>query len=259
MAKRAAKAKETQETTNNEAALIPSQSEVEASADNQLKNVEKIAGRFEVGFTITDEATAQGVGADLKIIKGALIEIEAKRKEFTRPLDDLKKRFMNLFKPAEERLTNAENIAKGALLAFQQEQTRIAREAAEKARLEQEARLKAERARLEAEALEAEMFGDEDKAAEIEAQQEQIQTVVAAPPPIAAPSKVEGVHTLKVWKCEVADFIALVKHIAASDGQNINLVTINNSELTALARATKGTIAIPGLKFYEQEIIAVRR
>ncbi|MDR0485408.1 MAG: hypothetical protein LBH29_01625, partial [Elusimicrobiota bacterium] len=103
---------------------LPSKAAVLEAAQNQLLAVAKFTVKFNADFAVKDDAQAQAVGADLKVIKSALNSIEDERKKFTKPLDELKKFFMDGFRPAENALKTAEVIAKRALLEYQQELAR---------------------------------------------------------------------------------------------------------------------------------------
>lgn len=237
--------------------LPPALQDVELAANKQNAEVNKIVAKFTTDFTVKTVAEAQTVALDLSVIKAAFGKVDEFRKSFTRPLDEYKKRIMDLFRPAETELKNAENIAKRALLAFQQEERRKAEEEAARIRKEQEAARKAEEERLKAEQEEAELAGDEQKAAEVEAQKTAIETMPEVVPPVMETPKIQGVSTSKLWKGRVVNMSVLLKHIVDS-GNFENLVEVNRSVLNQLAKSTKGTLNIPGVEFYAEESMAVR-
>lgn len=94
-------------------------------------------------------------GAELQAIKTRAKEIETLRLSITRPMDEAKKRVMDMFRAPLERLDQAEQVVRTAMLSFQHtEQERAARarrEAEEAARIERE-RLEREQHEAEAEA-----------------------------------------------------------------------------------------------------------
>jgi len=83
-------------------------------------------------ITTADEFTF--AGEHLQRIKGARAELEARRLTMTRPLDATKKAIMEFFRPYTERLDNAEEDVKGAMVTYSDEQRRLTNEAARKAR-----------------------------------------------------------------------------------------------------------------------------
>lgn len=237
--------------------LMPALQDVELAASKQTAEVNKIVAKFTPDFTVKTVADAQITVADLTVIKTAYSKVDEARKSFTRPLDDLKKRFMDLFRPAETELKNAEAIAKRALLDYQAEERRKAEEAERKARAEAEAARKAEEERLRQEQEAAELAGDMRKAEELEQEKAAIESMPEVVPPVVDAPKIQGVSTSKLWKGRVTNMSALLKHIVDS-GNFENLVEVNQSALNQLAKSTKGTLNIPGVEFYAEESMAVR-
>ena len=94
-------------------------------------------------FTISSNDEYIKAGEILKTIKGRYHDIETKRREMTIPLDEAKKRVMDFFRQPLERLSNAERLIKGAMVAFTQEQERIRQ--AEEQRIQTLAREEQER------------------------------------------------------------------------------------------------------------------
>lgn len=127
--------------------------------------------------------------------------------------------------------------------AWKTEEDRKAREAA--ARLARE-----EQERQRAIALE--------EAAALEAQGEQalaesvVEQAIAMPAPVIpiAPTapKVDGISYRSVWRHEVVD-VALVPR---------EYLVIDEAKIAAVVRATKGTLPIPGVRVYEEQIAVVR-
>lgn len=103
---------------------------------------------------------------ELKVIKEFAAQVEATEKEFTKPLNDLKTKWIAFFKPSRERLAQAEKHIKGGIDTYlkAQEQKRLAAQA------EAERLARVERARLEAE---AKRIADEAAAQERKAREEQ--------------------------------------------------------------------------------------
>jgi hypothetical protein len=113
-------------------------------------------------FTITEAGDYAAGGHDLKSVKAMQKALVDRRMKITRPMDAAKAEVMDLFRPAIGRLEEAETHIKTAMIAFKDEQDRIAAEAArverEKAekrerelrrKADEEARKAAEKRRLE--------------------------------------------------------------------------------------------------------------
>jgi hypothetical protein len=157
---------------------------------------------------------------------------------------------------AEKRLLDpvveAEQIYKAAIAAYEAEQRRL--EAEVRAKAEAEARRLAEEQR-ERELEQAEAEG---------ADAEEIAGMVAAPL-VVAPPRVEsafqpakGVSVAVNWKGEVTSLKDLVKAIA-TDKASVNLVMPNEVAINQLARATRGTLQVPGIRFFSQSTVRAGR
>ena len=149
----------------------------------------------------------------------------------------------------------AETIIKRKVVTFESEQGRRRQEEARIAEAKRQEAERKEREKLEAQAKAAEEKGKSEKA---EALREKAENVTIAPAftPPAAP-KVEGASFKKVWKGEVTDLLALCKAIAEGRAP-ANLISINQTALNAFAKGVKDTMAVPGLKFFEDTEMAVR-
>ena len=149
-----------------------------------------------------------------------------------------------LLEPVEQ----AERIYKSGIATYESEQRRIEAEA--RAKAEAEARRQVEEAR-EREIQQAENEG---------ADAQEVAAMIAAPlvvtPPQVEPSfqHAKGVSTAMNWKGQVTSLESLVKAIAAGQA-NVNLVKPDESAINALARATRGTLQIPGIRFYHESIV----
>lgn len=189
-------------------------------------------------FKVTNQDEYNTAGDYLKSVKNATKQLEDLRMSMTRPLDEAKKRIMDLFRKTLDVLTNAENTLKRGILVYQQEQERIRRQQEAKLQAEaekkrQEALKKAEQARTEGKDVKAEKY--EEKAA---------QTVA----PILASNveKVSGISTKKIWKFEVIDEMSIPREYLIPDLTKIGKIV----------RAAGETIKIAGIRIYAEETIA---
>lgn len=138
-------------------------------------------------YAVTTESEYLNGAAHLRDIKTRMKAIEEERTNITRPMDAAKKAVMDFFRPATQRLADAEDNVKRAMGTYSAEQKRIADEQArierekadkEAARLREEARKADElAAKKERERLAREQEKADKKAAE---EQERIEAERAA-------------------------------------------------------------------------------
>jgi len=201
-------------------------------------------------YKVTSPEAALAAGEDLRLVKALARQLEEKRTAITGPINKALKEVNALFKPAQEWLAEAERLLKGALLGFQAEQDRIARELQAKA--DEEARK--EKEKLEQQAEKAEAKGKIEKAGEL---REQAQAHLAPIVSSAAP-KISGIASRETWKAEVTDKMAFVRHVVEARPDLIALVLIDQSGLNAQARSLKDALALPGVKAVKETILAAR-
>lgn len=185
---------------------------------------------------------------ELKVVKAFAKELEATEKDLTKPLNDLKTKWIAFFKPARERLAQAEQQLKGGIDTYlnAQEQKRLAAQA------EAERLVRVERARLEAEAQRiveaaATASDQEQLAAAQQAQALQDQAMFVPVPIIAAEvQKVSGMSQTHTYIAELTDKMALIKAIAAGQVPDI-YIDVNMTLLNKQAKALREQLNIPGV------------
>lgn len=203
------------------------------------------AEQFEI---VTQEHYVQSADL-LKQIKGKMSELDTLRRSITRPLDDAKRQVMDLFRPAEERLSKAEGVLKGAMIGFTREQERLRQEAERVARLAAEK--EAEKLRQRAERARAK--GKDEKAEDLDEQAETVPVPIVPSQVPAAP----GVAFRTTWHAEVHDLKALVT--ACAKGQApLALLQPNMVILNTQARSLKKELRIPGVRAVADEGVAAR-
>jgi hypothetical protein len=158
----------------------------------------------------------------LKSVKGAQKIVESTKDGLTDPLELTIKRITAFFKGPKDRLQRAENLLKGQMLAFEEEQKEKARkeqarldEIARQERLKKEAQAQAaaEKARIEAAA------GNTVKAEKLQAKADMLAEVSAS---IVAPivrietPRVAGVTSRETWSATVTAMRMLVLSVAGS-------------------------------------------
>ncbi len=191
-------------------------------------------------FKISTQQEYDQAGEYRKNIKGAIKQIEELRFSFTRPLDQLKKKWMDFFNVPLTKLANGDGVLERGRLSFAREQERIRQEAERKLQAE------AEKKRLAAEkkAAEARAAGDETKAEKYE---EKAAAVVA---PVLAPmvEKTTGIGSVKRWKFEITNESIIPRRYLQP-----NLVQIGKE-----VRASGDLLNIPGVRIYAEEGEMVR-
>jgi hypothetical protein len=194
-----------------------------STAVNTARKALEIASAFKVD----SDTMYEMAGSELKEIKAKRNQLDALRKSMTAPLDESKKKIMDFFRQPLDWLDDAEAAIKRGMLTFKQAQERKEREERERA------------------AAEAKRIADEIKAKNPDAPPP---VVIVAPPVTKAPPKVSGVSTRLVWKARVTDLLLVPREY----------LVVDEAKLGAMARATKGTVSIPGVEFYSEEVMAAR-
>lgn len=163
--------------------------------------------------------------------------------------DQAVKQRKGLLAPFED----AESVVKGKVLSYDQERER--KRQAEVARLQAEADAKAaaerERALKAAERLKTPELR-EQRIAEAEA--------IAAPAIELAPAveRSAGESTRTVWRAELTDMAALVAAAAGGNTVALSLLAFDDTAAQRLATATRGVVAVPGVRCFSKRILGVR-
>jgi hypothetical protein len=177
----------------------------------------------------------------LKGVDATSKRIDSLRVSLTKPLDESKKRIMNLFRGPLDRLAQAKQATKDSMLAFRREQAeaaRIAHEAAERERL----RLIAEAEAAKQAEIDALMESGEILEAEAVAE---VVVVVPPPPPPPEPVKAQGIAVRKLWRFRVVDESLVPRAY----------LLVNERMLADLATSLKHEASVPGVEFYFEESI----
>ena len=178
----------------------------------------------------------------LKEVKAYTSRLDTLKKTITNPLKLATDNIKNLFMGPLGKLADAEAIIKRGILSFDAEQERIARE--QEAKLRQAAEKEA--AKLRERALKAAEKGKEGKAQELEQKAAEVQMMR---PTVELPTpKIAGLSSQTIWKFEIADVNAIPREYMMADTVKIGQV----------ARATKGTLQIPGVRIYSEKSLSSR-
>jgi hypothetical protein len=225
-----------------------------------------------------DSAETYGLAADeLKAIKARATQLEGQRTGITGPINQALKAINALFKGPADLLEQAERTLKGKMLAYDQEQQRIAAEerrraeeaaAAERKRLADEAAARqAEADRQAAAAAAAARAGDEQAAALATAAAQRAQAeaqtaattsqMVMAAPVSVAQVKATGITTRKALDFEVTDLHALVKHVAERP-ELLSLLVADSVKLRAYVKGLGLNANLPGVRVFETAVMSAR-
>jgi len=243
---------------------LPAVVEVQGEVEQAKEAAEK--------FRVVNAEQYRAAGEELVRIKGAQKRLEETRKGLTKPLDESKKRIMDLFRPMSDALAEAEAAIRRGVLAYTQEQERLRREEQRKAdeiarkereRLErlaaeERARAEAREAALRAQAekanaaqrakIEARLKAEAEKAEAKQAMFEERADAVQAPVIQRTPPKVEGVSTRKVWKFRVVEEEKVPRQY----------LVVDEAAIRRAVQARKGDTRIPGVEVWEEESVVAR-
>ncbi len=192
-------------------------------------------------IVIKDQDNYEHQVTGLRDIKTQWSEIEGKRKELVKPLQEGVKKLNEFFNTPLTNLKRAESLIKTALVKYKDEQDEKRRKE------EKEAQAKAEKQKekLEKKAERQEANGQEEKAEETRFEAQSV------PLPIVAPKveKVKGVSFKEIWKYTIEDEKKIPRQY----------LLIDHKTLGSLARSAKGKVKVPGVKFYSEKSVAGSR
>lgn len=217
----------------------PIETKAAHEAESQAVLLKYVAGKLR----IVNQQHYEQAAEELQTIKSKYRELEAKRKELTQPLDQVKKRIMDLFRKPLDMLAEAEGIYKKTMIAYSDEQERKRKEQEEKLRKEAEEKERREKEKLENKAKKAEEKGKPEKAEELRQQKDD---VIIQAPILSEPEKPKGISYRDNWYAEVTDKSKLPIHYLEPNMQMLN----------RFAQATKGQVPVAGVVFKSEKILA---
>lgn len=201
------------------------------------------------GLTISNQEEFEDTGMRLQQIKGAIKRLGDFFRPMKRKQDEAKQAILDKEKEALRPWTEAETLAKRAILTYTDQQRRVAEDRRRKLQAEAD-----EQARREREALQ--------KKAETSVKPETKQRYAEAAANVSAPivhvapsvEKVAGVSVRKTWKAEIVDRAAFMAFV--HEHKRDDLVLPNEKVLDAYAKAMKQAASIPGVLFSEEQSLA---
>jgi hypothetical protein len=235
------------------------------------------AQNFAKTFAITTKEDADLVKDELSRYATIRSQLEAKRVQYTGPLNKVVDAINDDFRPLIKGWDALILSEKNKVIAYQQQQDALAEEQARIAR-EESARQAAAQAAIAAKAEQAAKCAEASAATattQAEAEGFEIESniqretaasamtaahmAVAAPAPNFKTGKVKGVG--QSWDAECFDLKALVLHIAKSPNidQLLSLLTIDNARLRAKAKLETTAFALPGCKAFDKGRMVIRK
>lgn len=209
-----------------ELTVINPQTDVEVlSLREEAENLLSCAG----ARVICSLADAGQATDDLALITNLKRAIESKRKEYLQPFQDHIKYVNETYKTLSEPVEQADRIIRNKITTYQREQDRLRRE--------QE---RINRERVESAQREASQRGDV-----VSEPVELLEVAPQVPSTIRAGTGSAGRRDN--WTYEVVDF-----HLVPDDYKMINA-----GVLTPVVKASKGKVNIPGVRIYNDPILAV--
>lgn len=219
-----------------------------SAAELFADEIDSLKARIETFGPITD-ANAGDARDLIGLAKKLAKDIDAKRDEEKRPHLEAGRQIDATYKPLVDAANAAPAPLSNALLAYVNEQKRLAAEAAEKAR-----RMAEEEARRAAEMADDPILGEDVQDAAKLAQQK-AEVAAASVKTVATVKGSEGFRAAgvrKTLKAAVTDYIALVIHYAEHPDMQALAEKIANANI----RSMKGNITIPGVTVIEVESLA---
>ena len=200
-------------------------------------------------LSVNDGGTYAKAGETLRRLKTKQKELDSTRKDITQPMEQAKKKIIELFKGPLGMIADAEAIIKRKMLAYDAEIERKRREV--EAKEQEKARKKQEK--LEARAELAREQGKEEKADDLEMQADEVSIPVVA----AVQPKSEGTHTTTTWSAEVTDKMALIKAVAEGRAPEA-MLDVNMPTANKMAKALKEEMKFDGLKAVAKKSLSAR-
>jgi hypothetical protein len=210
-------------------------------------DTEKMLAAIGTEVHIATSEDYEDAAATLQRIKSRSKELDDLRRSLTRPLDEAKRRIMDLFERPMVMLTNAEVAIKRGVLTYQREQERVRAE--EEARLREQARKEQER--LLARSQRASAAGKDEMAEVLEEQA----SMVPVPIVVSDTPRISGLSTRLTWHAEIVDWTALIRAVAEGHVPEVVLLP-NLVVLNAQARALKTALDYPGVRAVSDSVVA---
>lgn len=206
--------------------------------ETDIKSLNPIVQRM-WDIVITDD-TVQEAGELIRNANEGIKRIDEMRLAKTRPLDALKKEWMNFFEGMKAKPEKALFSLKAKMNKY------LAEQKEKQAKAEQEAyeRQKQEAEKLSKQADFLDKMGDLNSAVSTRMDADK---VLQEQPKIDEPTKIKGIHTRRVYKYRIIDANLIPDEF----------FMVDEAKLSELARSSKATAQVAGVEFYTEEVVAV--
>lgn len=224
---------------------------------NLLDRAQRVVKKAFQYNSIRTDAEFTASGEILKEQRGAVKDLDTRRRDITRPIDDWKKEIMEHFgRPIQQLTAAAEHLtALRDNYKEQKEQERIRAE--QKLRLQMARDRQKELDKAEKLAEKLKKAGDLEGAA-LAIEQAEIMAPETIPAVNIAPPDEKGIFDKTYYRAEVTNLMELIKAVAEGKVE-IEALSANQSFLDAEARSHKDAFAVPGVKLIKYKTEIVRR
>lgn len=221
-----------------------------SDADNHQIESVQIMHKVALDITVENQTEYEYAADLLGDISSRIRQLDEMRKKLKAPILEAGRNIDNLFKKPIELGTAAKKTAQTKMLDYVAKVEQERQEAEAKAAREAEAHKR----KAEDEALALIANGDDEGAQEI------LDNVDVMPVPtnVIEKPKAAGVSTRSNWKCEVVSMEKLLTAIITKKAP-ISLVQIDTVAANKFAKAIRNTLSVPGLRFYNDANISVRK
>lgn len=222
---------------------------MDTGAVKKMANAEHFLGYAEKIIVTNDHDYEQA--ADLiGDIASRIKKFDDMRKQLKAPVLEAGRNIDNLFREPIDQGVAAKKILESKMLDYlavvdkrrQEEQAQADKRAAE------------QKKKAEAEALTLMEAGDDEGAQEVLDNVD----LMPEPLPLATTPKAKGIGTRANWKARIIDLHRLVKAVSCGVAP-ITLLMVDTSAANKYAKAVRDTLTVPGLEFYNDASLTVRK
>lgn len=254
---------QTQEDTQDDTASHDPESKGKALATREKISADG-ALQIAQSYVIDCIEMAEAAAEDLADFMGRMKKLEETRLSITRPMDESKRRVMELFEPPKTMWQLCIDELKPKIAEWNRKED--ARIEAERLAQEEAANKIAAEAREQAKKLEQiaqDAAASGDPVATQEAEQNHAAAIMVADtiqhmaPVVVTKTKLAGVSSREAYKAEVTDLMALVKAVAAGTA-SIALLEANTKVINQQVAALKSEFKVPGIRVYTTDVVSVR-
>jgi hypothetical protein len=256
-------------SNQNQLPTLPDRDSLVTPAERFLDNASSLV--------IDSQDMYEFAAGELQSLKGQKSRFEEKRKEFTGPLDALRKKWVAFFQTPIDVLSKAEEIYKNKMLQYASEVERKRSEEAAALRLkvaEERRKLEDEAAAMRAKAEEQKRLAEQAAAAgnsneshnlanealahALEAQTvANIASTILTPPPSVEAPKASGIKIRTIYRAEVIDKMALLRAIVEGK-HSISLIDDESlsKSVSKIASMFKDDFDITGCRLVKEQSMA---